>query len=613
MKLKKRQYDYCLIFLIALEIRIVSFIINGKLHLMPDEMGFLIPAAKLAGRDWSDIIPLCSYYGFGYSTLFTPLFWITDNLYIIFWTIMCVGAVCISASAVITYHLLTKHFDVDNRFLAGLIAIICSILSFSEMKVINNEPIIVLVCWTCCWLFIMVLKEDEKKQRYCNMLIIVMTYALTIHNRLIVLWVALALFVFIYYIFYRKWIFKRKDIILAAISFFAMQIVVSFAAKYFWLSESNSALYNSVDETSGIIIANLVKNFTSWSFWKAAIDILNGNIYTVLFFSCGMFAFAVIMVVFLLRSHCKKGTELLGSEEKRDGADKNIEAISLWFLLIFLITLAGLILIWSPNVMSGREKGYSSASAYKIFSYLRYYQCYISIFMMAFFAYAYRHLDEIRKYILGAGVICLLEFIYWYAFIVPDIKTSSDFVTVFGAYGLYSSANETTQYELYLLCGTIQILLFVGICLCFGRRKLLCPAWCMAILLLFRLEYNSSVLNFSNEFKAKAGYEAIRMCEEICELPEEIYCNLPKTYAIAWQLLLNDYKMTRITDFPTESDAIVATNVISQAEKHYSEGYQCLKLDEQVFLWIKGEYLQNSFSQTGFDFLRLDEINEKYR
>ena len=44
---------------------------------LADEYGYLANAAYMSGRDWSFMVDL--YYGYGYSILLIPLFWIFDS------------------------------------------------------------------------------------------------------------------------------------------------------------------------------------------------------------------------------------------------------------------------------------------------------------------------------------------------------------------------------------------------------------------------------------------------------------------------------------------------------------------------------------------------------
>ena len=68
---KNKVILYCLLsFFISLVIRLVPILLSSEIKIIPDELGFLIYPATLAGRDWTAIKGDISYYGYGYSILF---------------------------------------------------------------------------------------------------------------------------------------------------------------------------------------------------------------------------------------------------------------------------------------------------------------------------------------------------------------------------------------------------------------------------------------------------------------------------------------------------------------------------------------------------------------
>ena len=75
---EKNIYGLLLIFLMT-ALCIYNIIGSYGFVLFPDEFGYWVYAAKLAGYDWSDIASMGSYYSYGYSILLFPIFIICKN------------------------------------------------------------------------------------------------------------------------------------------------------------------------------------------------------------------------------------------------------------------------------------------------------------------------------------------------------------------------------------------------------------------------------------------------------------------------------------------------------------------------------------------------------
>ena len=66
-----------------------------------DEFGTVASASYFAGYDWSAMVSEIKYYGFGYSILMAPIYWITDNPQIIFQVMIGFNSICLGISGVI--------------------------------------------------------------------------------------------------------------------------------------------------------------------------------------------------------------------------------------------------------------------------------------------------------------------------------------------------------------------------------------------------------------------------------------------------------------------------------------------------------------------------------
>lgn len=613
MKNKVPRRDYFLVFFLTFIIRIFGFILNGRLMLPPDEIGMLLSPASLAGRDWSGIKPLLNYYGFGYAVLLTPIFLWTNNPYLIYWSIMTIGAALLSLSAAIGYHIMRKYLGIENRIYAISVSIACSMLALTDMRCINNEPMIVLLCWSLLWLIFLLVKyhnSEKQNAKYTILVIILLTYALTVHSRLMVLWPAFVLLIVIYYIFYKRILISVKiGLPFGIISFVVVLKVISYVETYFWVADENGYLHNSIGSTSDGMVSKIINLLQSTDSWNAVFNIAMGNLYTSIFFTSGIICFCGVVLYKFIKSHVSR-SDFLGEKIKPDqDVNRLIETGSIFYGVAFFITLAGLMIEWGELAAKGQALGYGAdTSATKIFVYIRYYSCYISLALLLFFSFVYHNKNILKKYMARVWIIFALMHSYWFLGIVPYIQTSSIGLTVFGSYGFYTLNNAVTSLKLYLICGGLLSVLFAGICICYKKGKILIPVILMLWLILFRYYYNGIFINETNDHKANAGYYFVKEVENEIELPSTFYLRLPKTNCLAYQFFLNDYVIIPLEDFPDELEyGIVITSVMREQEQRYESGFRCIYLDENEYMWVKGKDLQQQMMECGVEFLELSD------
>ncbi|MBD5496303.1 MAG: hypothetical protein HDR11_00860 [Lachnospiraceae bacterium] len=611
MKNKVHRRDYFLVFFLTFIIRIWGFILNGRLMLIADEMGMLVSAASLAGRDWSGIT--LSYYGFGYAVFLTPIFLLTNNPYVIYWSIMAIGAALLSLSVVIGYHILRKYLGIENRIYAILASISCSMLALTDMRCINNEPMIVLLCWSLLWLIFLLVKYhncEKQNVKYTILVIILLTYALTVHSRLMVLWSAFVFLIIIYYIFYKRILVSLKiGLPFGIFSFIAVLKVISFVQTCFWKTDENGYLHNSISSTSEGMVSKITSLLQSTDSWNAVFNIAMGNLCTSLFFTSGMICFCGVVLYKFIKSHVSRSDSFWEKIKPNQGVNRMIEAGSIFFGVAFFITLAGLMVQWGELVAKGQALGYGAdTSATKVFVYIRYYSCYISVVLLMFFAFIYHNKNILKKYMARVWLVFAFMHSYWFLGIVPYIQTSSIGLTVFGSYGFYTLHDTVTSLNLYLICGVLLLALFAGVCICYKKGKILTPIILMLLLIVFRYYYNGIFLNETNGHKANAGYRFVKGMEDEIELPLTFYLRLPYTNCLAYQFFLNEYIMIPSNDFPVELEyGIVITSVMKEQEQRYESGFLCIYLDENEYMWVKGEDLQRQMMEYGVMFLELSD------
>ena len=154
-----------------------------------DEYGYLANAAYLSGVEWNPMINL--YYGYGYSFLLVPLFWIFDTGIEIIRGAIFVNALCVVGLLWVQYLLMTKIFNRINRnAIVGISFAFCFFpyIVSSALKVIP-ECLLTLMIWVCG--FLLYQAVDTGKRRYYILLAVALVYTFFVHTRTVVFCVVL--------------------------------------------------------------------------------------------------------------------------------------------------------------------------------------------------------------------------------------------------------------------------------------------------------------------------------------------------------------------------------------------------------------------------------------
>lgn len=606
---KNKVILYCLLsFFISLVIRLVPILLSSEIKIIPDELGFLIYPATLAGRDWTAIKGDISYYGYGYSILFTPIFLITSNPYIIYYSIYAISEIVVALTAPIIFIISFKFFKIDNHNISLFLSVLFSLISITEQKYINNEPMISLICWLVVLILcLLVNNRDNKKKRVVLtvLLMLISAYSLTVHNRLYVLLFSLIL-TFIIYGFVHKKIpaSPLTVVILGGASILLVPKLSKYMAKQFvavkTTTDSKEQLLNSIDSTTSRMSNSLLKLF-DFDYWGSFFRTVIGNVYTGVFFTGGLFVITLVVFLIMLKKWIslmvlKNGAEA-GTEENNNIV---VEVILLFGVICFFVTVAGLGLEWLELAKKGIDKGYYyDTTATKCFSYIRYYSVYLSIACISGFAYFYKNDFGISR-IMKSVMLFFLIVIGWMKMIVPYWGKSANGVSVFGCYGLYPADKTQTTVYLYIwttfLCVAISLL---TIFLIKGKnsKKIIAALIIVFLFVYFRTVYNSAALDVTYENRADGGYKFIKELEEKADLPEKIHVYTPyqPTYLYAYSFMLNDYVIESAENFPLElEEGIVVTNRFYT--KYYGSGFDCYQMDDNEYVWIKGDEISQKIT-----------------
>ncbi len=579
-------------FAISFLLRILWFFAQKKMLCIRDEVGFLVVPATLGGNDWSGMIDVAGYYGFGYSVIFTPLYMLTRNPFVLYWSMMVIGAIILAIASCVIYKISVSYMDIP-QVPAVCFATAIVYLADAQMRYLDNEPMITLVIWAMILVFMKLFHEENRAKQYVLSFVMaaLMLYALIIHNRLLVAVVCMVIAIVLCFVIFKKLIIPVPIIagagVVAAI---IEKLFIPYMENNYWDAASRDGVVNSVGTTTTGMFAAL-SSLSDIGFINAVFRLIVGNLFASSFYSCGIFIFALFFLISQLIRLVKDRTNDLGS----DRTDDNLVLMDIFMWPAFAITMAGMIMLWASGVKHGLEQGAGVYEyGYKAFYYLRYYAVYLSLIIYAALVRLYHRRQYFDKYLTGRYIIVIL--VVYTAFqklIVPYLIGTYNGLFAFASYGLYSADQEVTESGLYIWIHILSVaiaLLALKLVKSGTPRNIVLLS---LILLLFNYQrgwYNSAVITDSYSDLGDGGYRTFRYLETEKEFDKSIYVVSTNTHRMAaYQLHLVDYKIIPTEEFPVDLEqGFVVTKNSAQKSLRESEGFTMYKMDDNEYLWITG-------------------------
>ena len=134
---------------------------------LPDEIGAIAFAAKLVGYDWNYVLTHPEmYYGSGTIFFTYPLFCIVKDPLILYQCLLGVGAFLHALTAFIAGEILTKYYKEEFSSISIIIiSAICAFITPTRTSNIDNEPMLVLICWIIVYLIMRLQHSVTKTQK----------------------------------------------------------------------------------------------------------------------------------------------------------------------------------------------------------------------------------------------------------------------------------------------------------------------------------------------------------------------------------------------------------------------------------------------------------------
>lgn len=607
---------YVITFLLSALPKVILALQAVPLRTNSDELATMASAAYLAGYDWSEVVSNAGYYGFGYYSLFFWVFKLTDNPLFIYRTILVCTCLIQSLAGIIALHLMLDYLKVKDFWLACFFSAACTYMSGARIVYAYNEHIIVFFSWVVAWLLLVLMRlqnQPKRKILVTCLLILVLSYGLTIHTRLLVFWIALFCLVMLYRILYHKWLVSFVGFLpVAVFGYLGSEYISKQIQDVLWRADGGTLRNTSISVSNEL-------DFFSPVTWKAMLSIILGQMNTVSFFTAGLCILCTVAIVKVAFVEARRVFVLKDTTV----VESRIATVVLgWmFLLCIAGTIFGQSLTWLPQTIQGVTGGFPSKEyGVKSFTYMRYFAPYVGPLLIAGVAFLSKNGQRMRNALNLTAIITAVLLLFWVAENLPYLANNGQTYEPLTALGLGkydTSHGDNFLLQNYIIAIIIASVVFWIFFVLLKKGRMVVFGALFCVFLAWQYMYTAVFFDFQAQAERKevysAGYQFIHSVEDEIELPNTIY--VVDTLGLAdhqnfylYQFWLNRYTIVPEVPPETESQAIVLTNSGSDLEL-LAQGYEVAQLDDNEFLYVKDPGYIETFEGKGLNFQAISEIN----
>ncbi|MBO5468853.1 MAG: hypothetical protein J6A03_03760 [Lachnospiraceae bacterium] len=554
-----------------------------QMKFFSDNIGVLFTPALLSGRDWTGLIQNFAYYGWAYYILFTPLFLLTKNPYVIYNVICFTNIFVLGLIGVLIYYIIRTYFQQISTACAVVIAIICTNYGIVFSWNFTSELPALLMVWLVVFLICKCYeKREEKKQQILStiLLVVVLVWATNVHTRLMMVWLVLIAVVLGVWIFYKEKIVHLLTFIVGTLIGIPLaQVLKKIVIAKVWTAAGESSLRNA----ELLNTERLVKVSVDI---KVAIDIVLSNLYKLTMETYGLawilFVGLIMFLIWYIRNKRIK---------KREEYVKN-EVLTVSLMLMFAVILVGTICGLIINYGTYIAQGFASGGENTLFSgltYIRYYYIFFGPIVVTGFALIISYSDVFKKYGIWVMGLFLCLMVYIAVSVLPHLS-------IYFVNYIYSKFFDNNYISYILTISLLLASIMLGCFLLYKKKFEYYFLFLLILVVVLKLPVSYSQLYYlqPSERGGNAIYSVIEMAETETDIPKYIYMQNDERAMASIQFLLNDYSI--IMGYPDEEEEeglyFASSYRKEDAEYLMNLGYDVFHLDDKEYLWVKGETLR---------------------
>lgn len=595
---KKIRLKYVIIILILCIVPQCFIAMQQYPLLVGDDMGVISLPAFLSGRQWDDIWRSVAFYGGGYHILLTPLFILTNNPLIIYRGVLLSYVLLEAVIAIIAFYILRHYYQCDEVY-ASVLSILCSYFTYTKPTYVSNEIVLLLGLWLVILIILKLIEygeEKRKKQLLSILLCFISSYLITIHLRSSALLIAIVFTIITYYLY------KKKSLVSPIVS------AVCFPLLYFAAQKFNNIVQSTIWITDGITeinnsniidgAENIVKLFNV-QYWHAWAAIFLGQLSTVSIMSIGMLCPVFIWsLVFLYK--------MIRKQELRTKKNMSTAVIIILMSASIIITLGGQSITWLDHAYDSIQMGaYNSnddpnINFARVFTYLRYFSFYTNPLLIIGLVNLKGNTKKNKKIMKwGIALYCFLQ-VLWFLLVFPYICNIRSVADVYIPFSIENYGIGYAGSKVYLPAIILCTAFFLLIVLLYHRKKSLMGLVILCIFVIYQYTYYGIVHENPWWDRGDGSYNLMRTY--INEIPfDHIYVPY-EAMAYEFQFLFNDISVNISLPDNNVEEAVIFTNLYPiEGERYWTnlenQGYQSIKIDDNEYVFIKGEKFVQWFSK----------------
>lgn len=593
---------YVISFLVALLPRLIFLKWTYPINIPVDEFSMFLPIAKILGWDWSGMIIKPLYYGYGFISFLIPLFALIDDGILLYRIIVVFMILAQALIAPCACYIIRRFFKIKDNRINFLISVCCSYMVTQRAVYVYNEFIYVLGIWIIAIILLLIQQNqyDIKKKRILSVILaLAMTYELTLHARALTLFISLGILCILYY-----WVYRRH--FLSYISFGCVGILGYFVDYYIKNRITSAVFAENVGEVANATVEISVSSlFSSAKALMGWLDLTLGQINSMLIVTAGMAIFFVAIGCIFIWKTVIRDKWIIQTEE-----NANYMILFVFFMAAMAMTIIALSFSWLSGVIPVIESGGHSDSLRSI-TYLRYYGAYFGPVVLAGMVYIYLHKTKINKIWTPCLIIVGILQIVWVGYIVPYLVGFGETSFDSSMYSWIKGWSDDITFYAYLPAVLVVLFGTLFFAWLYRKQKYEVAFVLFAFVLIYGYSYQA--INYEGyrgveNFKSvDRSYEVLQKVKDAGLLPEVIHVQDSGAKTLGYstgsmlQFLFKEEKITTQAPDGTEEEAIFLTGDIYNYPDLLNNGYKCTQLDEEEFIYVKGEKLQKFLKEEGIE------------
>lgn len=602
--LKKSTKAGILCFFLMFTYHIIFNVQIPCMRSLPDEMGAVTLGAKLAGYNWNYVMTHPEiYYGSANVIFAFPIFVFVKDPMVQYQLLFAAAAFMKAAAGFIVVKISMDYYDV-NSLRAVLFGIICTLITPARSSNIDNEPMLILMCWIVLYLILVINRADTKKKKaiFTILLSFFLAYAQWAHTRAVLYILLLIGMLVVHYFIEKKTVLHIPAFIISFLIFFVIvrKGIAWCTLNLFTAPEGhNTAMVSTLANLIDSVSDNL-KSLARPAAIRSCLDIVCGNIWCMGIFGCGTLIYISVYVIKKLYGNvkcliCRRQTK----------SEDILYYLTLFGVIGVLVTLAGLSITWKESVVDLHE---GTGTTSRALFYLRYYGNYFGIITL-YFLILWDKGELFDKKVLKAA-IGITAGCYAYSvvsFVSPLLSagnTNLDWFGYFAPLSLTGASWDDKRQTLFYFTNATFVSMAILVLLSGKKGKIYLTSVLAAILL---YQYGFNVLQWDVKYaKSERYYQAANGIYELKKEHPRIFDSVDKIYYYSdsfgsqyiVQFMLGKPEVFLQEAYQEDDEAmILAYEDIDGIDLNE---YRYMVIDENEILYIKGDKLQKTVEEEGF-------------